>query len=136
MEQMEETHSKCDVIFEYDKKSGQLMEVVEHILHHVSMVGLHYTYFNQWGVTSPSGSSFKSEHVTHMQEARNKKYYNFEKFNCDNNCDDWSQVTKERVMIQEYAWWVISTGWGIQCKYGKGSGEWTLMKVDDFKDKM
>ena len=45
----------CDEIKEIDNnEESQIMEVIEHILHHVTMVGLHYTYFNEWGVSKTS----------------------------------------------------------------------------------
>ena len=49
MNQLVPTISQCDVIFEFGGER-QPMEVVEHVLHHVSMVGLHYTFYSDWGV--------------------------------------------------------------------------------------
>ena len=43
----------CDTIFEYGG-NGQAMEVVEHILHHITMVGLHYAFNDDWGVSKKS----------------------------------------------------------------------------------
>ena len=45
------------------------------------------------------------------------KYYFFEKYNLDEGQDIPADV-KERVKIQEYAYWVISTAWGVQENYG------------------
>ena len=86
------------------------MEVVEHILHHVTMVGLHYAYYNEWGVSKTS------EHYKYMQEVINK-YYFFEKYNLEPG-QNIPATVKERVKIQEYAYWVISTAWGVQENYG------------------
>jgi len=52
-DRLQENYSLCDVIFEFGSE-GQTMEVIEHILHHVSMVGLHYTFPNEWGVHQDS----------------------------------------------------------------------------------
>ena len=41
MDQTREENSMCDIIME--GVSGQVTEVIEHILHHISDVGLHYT---------------------------------------------------------------------------------------------
>jgi len=41
MDQTREENSMCDIIME--GVSGQVTEVVEHILHHISDVGLHHT---------------------------------------------------------------------------------------------
>lgn len=51
---LEEKHSICDSIMELTDANKQPMEVIEHILHHVTMVGLHYALYDQWGVSSDS----------------------------------------------------------------------------------
>ena len=45
-------NSLCDIIME--DIPNQVMEVVEHILHHVTDVGLHYTMSDDWGLFSGS----------------------------------------------------------------------------------
>jgi hypothetical protein len=48
-----ETQSKnsvCDVIMEAPGE-GQVMEVVEHIVHYANDVGLHYTLPKEWGMS-------------------------------------------------------------------------------------
>ena len=45
------------------------MEVVEHILHFVSMVGLHYTFYDDWGVNRSSNQ------FNEMETAIREKYY-------------------------------------------------------------
>ena len=60
-------NSICDIIMQ--DVPGQIMEVVEHILHHVSDVGLHYTFPNEWGI------SRTSKLYQAMQEAIEKGYY-------------------------------------------------------------
>jgi len=111
---VQDNNSLCDAIFEYGGQ-GQTMEVVEHILHHVTMVGLHYTFFDDWGVNRESG------HYTQMQTALSSGYY---------NGDYGSQSSNEmmRIYLQEYAYWVISSAWDVQQAYGgdMGGGEWTL----------
>ncbi|MCP4678128.1 MAG: hypothetical protein GY854_21960 [Deltaproteobacteria bacterium] len=42
---------------------------MEHILHHVSMVGLHYVFFDEWGVSTTS------KLYEYMQEAISNNYY-------------------------------------------------------------
>ena len=47
--------SMCDTISQFNGGGdGQPMEVVEHILHHITMVGLHYTFNADWGVDKSS----------------------------------------------------------------------------------
>ena len=79
------------------------------------MVGLHYTFYDDWGVNR------ESTHHTHMLDALSSGYY---------NADYGAQSSDERMRIylQEYAYWVISSAWNIQESYGgdQGGGEWTL----------
>jgi hypothetical protein len=51
-EQTTSMNTVCDIIME--GVEGQVMEVVEHILHYVSDVGLHYTFPNEWGISDSS----------------------------------------------------------------------------------
>ena len=88
------------------------MEVVEHILHSVTMVGLHYAYYDEWGVSK------QSEQYGYMQAALNNNYYNFEEFNLDEGADIEANEL-ERIKLQEYAYWVISTAWSVQENYGQ-----------------
>lgn len=97
------------------------MEVVEHILHFVSMTGLHYTFFEEWGVNR------SSQQYTHMNDAISKRYYNIKDYGNKNNDEN------ARVMLQEYAYWVITTSWDIQETYGPsdaGNGEWSLQNFN------
>lgn len=114
LERLEATHSMCDIIKEYDsgneESQSQLMEVVEHVLHHVTMVGLHYAFYDEWGV------SRESEQYTYMEGVLDK-YYFFEEYNLEEG-DDIDPITKERVKFMEYAYWVISTAWSVQENYG------------------
>ena len=55
-EALEGSYSMCDIITEFSSGNteSQVMEVVEHILHSVTMVGLHYAYYDEWGVSKQS----------------------------------------------------------------------------------
>lgn len=123
-DQVHDNNSLCDAIFEIGG-DGQTMEVVEHILHHVTMVGLHYAFYDEWGVNR------ESSHYTQMQLALSSGYY---------NGDYGSQSSNERMRIylQEYAYWVISSAWDIQQAYGgdQGGGEWTLASSDALSSSM
>lgn len=116
-------NSICDIIME--DVPGQVNEVVEHILHHVSDVGLHYTFPDEWGISKTS----KIYHA--MQEAIDKGHYNIEQY--DELVDD---EERTRVLIQEYAYWVIFTAWDLYEPYGP-EAEWTGIKnPDDLKNKL
>lgn len=113
-DEMVDNNSVCDVIFEYGGQ-GQTMEVVEHILHHMTMIGLHYVFYGDWGVNR------KSSHYFHMEDARTNGWYNA-------NYGPPNSDESLRIYLQEYAYWVISSEWDIQESYGGdfGGGEWTL----------
>ena len=48
-------YSACDVIFELDSGDmGQPMEIFEHLLHSITVIGLHYMDFEDWGISDSS----------------------------------------------------------------------------------
>ena len=119
-------NSVCDSIHE-GEIGHQVMEVVEHILHHVTDVGLHYTFPEEWAVTS------RSKPHQLMLEAVEKGYY-------DDTSYDRIDVeeTRLRVKLQELAYIIITTAWDLQEPYGGGGNEWTeggtIVSSDDLKD--
>ena len=115
-------NSICDIIME--GVPGQVNEVVEHILHHVTDVGLHYTFPDEWGISRTS----KLYQAT--QEAIDKKYYDVRQYGKTDN------EIRNLVLLQEYAYWVIFTAWDLYEPYGP-EAEWTGIKnPDDLKNKL
>lgn len=107
-------NSVCDIIME--GVPGQVMEVVEHILHYVTDVGLHYAFPAEWGIHADS------EIAQAMQRAADAGYYDIGAYD-DIDEDD----VRFRVAVQEFAYWVISTAWDLQTDYGpQNEREWTL----------
>ncbi len=118
-------NSICDIIME--GVSGQVNEVVEHILHWVSDVGLHYTFPDEWGCTSKTSKIYLA-----MQEAIEKGHYNIEQYD-EAGVDEEERI---RVLIQEFAYWVIFTAWDLYEPYGP-EAEWTGIKnPDDLRKKL
>ena len=83
------------------------MEVVEHILHHVTDVGLHYTFPEQWGLRK--GSVLCDV----MDEAISKQLYSVEMYEDESRpkgklLDDQDLL---RVELQELAYWIITAYW-------------------------
>jgi len=116
-------NSICDIIME--GVPGQVNEVVEHILHHVTDVGLHFTFPDEWGISKTS-KIYKA-----MQEAIEKGHYNVEQYD-----EDIDEEERTRVLIQEYAYWVIFTAWDLYEPYGP-EAEWTGIKnPEDLKEKL
>lgn len=114
------TSSICDIIM--NTSNHQAMEVVEHILHTVTDVGLHYALTDEFGLTQNS-SIYKT-----MQEAISNQYYNVESYQEFPEGD-----IKERILIQEYAYWLITSAWNLQEAYGLGEDEWTLQNAETLK---
>jgi hypothetical protein len=126
-EDMERTRSQnsiCDIIMQ--DVPGQVMEVVEHILHYVSDIGLHYTFPDEWGISKTSKLYLA------MQEATSKGYYDITQYN-----DIDEEEARDRVIIQEFAYWLISSAWNLQEPYGPKEAEWKQIKtLSDLQTKL
>lgn len=115
-------NSICDIIME--GVPGQVNEVVEHILHFVTDVGLHYTFPNEWGISETS----KVYHA--MQEAIQKEYYIIEQYG------ERDEEVKNRVLIQEFAYWLIGSGWNFLGPYAPDA-EWKVIRTkSDLKERL
>ncbi len=117
-------NSVCDIIME--GVEGQVMEVVEHILHYVSDVGLHYTFPDDWGISETSALAKA------MQKSIDEGYYNVEQYGDVDRGEE-----RRRVTMQEFAYWIISTAWNLQEPYGpQDNEEWTIRNQEDLKAKL
>lgn len=105
--------SICDIIMKTDE--GQVMEVVEHLLHAITDVGLHYSMNDQFGISNTS--AVKSL----MDKDIASKAYNAESYN------EFTGELKTRILIQEYAYWLISSYWNLQDPYGTDKQEWAYL---------
>ncbi len=112
-------NSICDIIME--GVPGQVNEVVEHILHYVTDVGLHYTFPAEWGISKTS------KVYQAMQEAIDKKYYNIEQYR------EAHEEERNRVLIQEYAYWIIYITWGLREIFGPMQAEFSIIKSAELK---
>lgn len=123
-EQTARRNSICDIIMQ--DVPNQVMEVVEHILHYVSDIGLAHAFPDAWGISESSLIA------RFMREAIDAGYYDVAQY------QEIGEGTKEhlRVLIQEYAYWVISTYWDLQEPYGPvGEAEWHIVTPDELRDK-
>jgi hypothetical protein len=110
-------NSICDIIMQ--DVDGQAMEVIEHILHHVSDVGLHYTFPEEWGLSRDSVL------YVAMQEAIEAGYYDVAQY---------AEMREEpevydRVLLQEFAYWIITCAWDLQVPYGPRESEWSGIRT-------
>merc|ERR1712083_925074 len=123
-DQLDTRLTVCDTIFEYGGE-GQPMEVVEHILHFISNVGLHFTFIDDWGVNRTS------KQYTEMLSAINNNNFIAPQYGDLNNDEN------ARVYLQEYAYLVITSNWGINKKYcADCENEWKLQDPADLETTM
>ena len=116
-------NSVCDIIME--GVPDPVMEVVEHILHHLTDIGLHYTYPADWGLTSSS----RLYNVT--QEAISLGYYDVAQYS------DIPEIgVRNRVILQEYAYWIIYTAWDLRENYGPAQSEWSIVTGNELLSKL
>lgn len=118
-------YSLCDVIM-YGCR-GQAMEVVEHLLHHITDVGLFYAYPKEWSFTDKKSKVYLS-----MQEAIQKGFYKVESY----QDEKFIEQIYERILVQEYAYWIITSYWNLQEGYGPHEEEWTLLTKDALREKL
>jgi len=118
-------YSVCDIIMEVDE--NQVNEIIEHLLHAVSDVGLHYTFTNEWGVSKETAV------FNLMQDAISKGYYNIKEYK------GYPEEILNRVLIQEYVYWSITSIWNLQESFDLSGSEWSLtssMKVNEFQPEL
>ena len=115
-------NSLCDIIME--DIPNQVMEVVEHILHHVTDVGLHYVMNDDWGLLSGS------ELYRVTNDAIISGDYDIAQYS-----DIGEEDVRNRVILQEYAYWIIYTAWDLRKKYGPTESEWSIMSRNELATK-
>ena len=127
IEKVQRENSLCDIIMARAPE-GQVMEVVEHILHAITDVGLHYEFPNDWGISN------KSKLWVAMQKAIRNGYYDIRSY--DNLKREDEPEIYRRVILQEFAYWFISTAWNLQEPYGPNEPEWTIRNRAQLKEKL
>jgi hypothetical protein len=118
-----EDHSVCDIIMA-DVPEGQVMEVLEHILHTVTDVGLHHRFPAEWGI------SRESQLWHAMDRAIAAGYYDVSGYRF---LDGEPREVRDRVLMQEFAYWFLTTAWNLQEPYGPDENEWTLRNRDQLQ---
>ncbi len=114
--------SVCDVVMA--NVEGQVVEVVEHILHTVTDVGLHYTFPKQWGISGTSKLKVA------MKQAIKGGHYDIEQYSMFKREDE---EAYNRVILQELAYWFINTKWGIHATFGPKGAEWSIETSAELK---
>ena len=129
MEQLSKDYSVCDIIMFRDGTGRQTMEVVEHLLHYMSSIGLHLSLPEDWSFSDP-----KSKVTQVMNQAIEAGLYDVGSYK------DMIEEDKEvyqRVIVQEFSYWLISTYWDLQEPYGPMSEEeWNVDNKQDLLKKL
>ncbi len=123
--QLESQNSICDIIMQ-DVPARQVMEVVEHILHYVTSIGLHYEFPEVWGISNDSVLAAA------MRKSVDEGYYDVSGYD---DIDD--APIRFRVEMQEFAYWFISTAWNLQEAYGPThEQEWVIRNSEELQQKL
>lgn len=117
-------HSLCDIIMA-DVPEGQVMEVVEHVLHTVTDVAFHHVFPEEWGLTR------ESKLWEAMQLALEAGHYDISGYD---DLEGAPQDVLDRILMQEFAYWFITTAWDLQTDYGPNEDEWTLRTPAELKE--
>ena len=98
--------------------SSQLNGIIEHLLHTITLI--YDLTFNSWSYENDT-----SELVLAMNEAINGGYYD-----PTGNYGDLAEsdpTAYKRIIAQEFAYWMILTGWDLKSSYAQDSSpEWTI----------
>ena len=102
-----------------------VMEVVEHILHHITDIGFHFTDIDNWGLTN------SSRLFSLTQEAIKFGYYDANQYEDINETG-----VRNRIILQEYAYWIIYTSWDLRKSHGPEHSEWSIFTSSDLENKL
>ena len=122
-----DNNPNVDVIIEKKPidKSGQVNEVIEHILHTITVLGFNYIFPEKYSYTNACSDVYLA-----MQEAISKGYYGVSMY------DDIKNDTENygRIIVQEFAYWLIITGWDIKKDLKPNSApEWTVNSASEMQ---
>ena len=118
-------YSVCDIIMKVDE--NQVNEVIEHLLHAISDVGLHYTFSDEWCISK------ESKVYNLMQDAISKGYYSITDYK------GYPEEILNRVLIQEYVYWSITSIWNLQESFDLSGSEWSLTnkrEINEFQPEL
>ncbi|WP_299535484.1 hypothetical protein [Ulvibacterium sp.] len=129
VEKLSQAYSVCDIIMYRDGTGRQTMEVVEHILHAVTGAGLHIVMPEKWSFTDS-----ESEVTRIMDKAVEAGLYDIAGYG---DILEESKEVYQRVLVQEFAYWLISTYWNLQEPYGPmEEEEWNIDNKEQLLEKL
>ena len=109
-------------------KAGQINAILEHLLHTITLI--FDKSFNSWGYEDAS-----SELVLAMNEAITGNYY--DPTGNYGNLSDTNPTLYKRIIAQEFAYWMILTGWDLKTLYAPDvAPEWTILTASEMETKL
>ena len=108
-----------------EEVTNPVMEVVEHIIHHITDIFLQFTDIDNWGLTNAS----RLFNLT--KEAIELGYYNVNQYEEINEAG-----IRNRVILQEYAYWIIYTSWNLRNSHGPDHSEWSIFTSSELENKL
>ncbi len=107
--------------------SNQPIEVVEHLLHFITTLGFGYTMPDDWAFTSDA-----SKFLEALDEAIAAGIFNISGF-----LNETDNIEIENFMIRkEFGYWLITTCWDVQSRYGEKTDEWTINTRSELKHRL
>ena len=125
---LKKNNSICDVIMKHQlADKDQANEIIEHLLHIISDVGLLYTFPDIWGIAEDS--------LIHsvMVESIEEGVFNVEDYFLDGFSGE--EEIMRRILIQEFAYWGIVTFWNLLSEIAPDDydSEWEIENTEELR---
>lgn len=130
LEKLSSDYAVCDIIMYKDGTGRQTMEVMEHLLHFITDIGFHTVLPNEWSFVDPNA---RVNEV--MKKAIELNLYDVSGY-ADILEEDQSGEVYQRVLVQEFAYWLITTYWNLQEPYGPREDEWKILNKEQLLEKL
>ena len=106
-------------------KENQINSILEHLLHTITLG--YDRVFNNWSYDDQT-----SELNLAMKQAEEMGHY--DTTGMYTNVDE---ATRKRIVAQEFAYWMILTGWDLKSSYAPdASPEWTILTASEMETKL
>ena len=109
-------------------KAGQINAILEHLLHTITLI--FDKSFTSWGYENES-----SDLVLAMNQAIEGNFY--DPSGNYGDLSDSNPTLYKRIIAQEFAYWMIITGWDLKALYAPdASPEWTILTASEMETKL
>jgi len=109
-------------------KAGQINAILEHLLHTITFI--FDKSYTSWGYENTS-----SDLVLAMNQAIESNFY--DPSGNYGNLSDSNPTLYKRIIAQEFAYWMILTGWDLKALYAPDAApEWTILTASEMEAKL